>query len=260
VRSILLEQPAKKNEATEFQIVYDYTAEGVSFKVDSKMVKAVESNDSQLKPFLAEEAHVVFTPEIRHLAERVAAGETNPYLKARKFYDWIAGNIKYSYAIEYSTIRNISEYTRTKCYGDCGQEALLFITLCRVSGIPARFQSGWNTFPGAKTIHDWAEIYVAPYGWMPVDPYMGIYATQYVRTLDAEQKRTLRDFYFGGLDQFRMIANRGHEQVLNPPKRSMRSDDVDFQRGELEYGDHNIYFNKYKYRLDVRELEPKKLD
>jgi hypothetical protein len=95
---------------------------------------------------------------------------------------------------------------------------------------------------------------------MPVDPYMGIYATQYVRTLDAEQKRTLRDFYFGGLDQFRMIANSGHKQVLNPPKRSMRSDDVDFQRGELEYGDHNIYFNKYKYRLDVRELESKKLD
>ena len=51
----------------------------------------------------------------------------------------------------------------------------------------------------------------------------------------------MRDFYFGGLDQYRMIANSDHSQALTPPKNTMRSDDVDFQRGELEYGDQNIY-------------------
>jgi len=73
-------------------------------------------------------------------------------------------------SIEYSTIRNISEYCHSKGYGDCGQEALLFMTLCRLNGIPARWQSGWNTFPGDKSNHDWSEIYLAPYGWVPVDP------------------------------------------------------------------------------------------
>ena len=95
----------------------------------------------------------MFTPELRALSEKITGDETNPYLKAKKFYDWIGANIKYSYAIEYSTIRNISEYCRTRGYGDCGQEALLFITLCRLNGIPARWQSGnWDTFPHSTTI------------------------------------------------------------------------------------------------------------
>ena len=191
----------------------------------------------------------------RALSQQIVGNETNPYFKAKKCFDWIAENIKYSYAIEYSTIRNISEYCRSRCYGDCGQEALLFITLCRLNGIPARWQSGWNTFHGDKSNHDWSEIYLAPYGWMPVDPYMGIFAMRYCPSLQPEQKRAIRDFYFGGLDQYRMIANSDHSQALNPPKRTMRSDDVDFQRGELEYGDHNIYLDKFSYSLNLKEIE-----
>ena len=90
----------------------------------------------------------MFTPELRKLSQQIVGDETNPCLKAKKCYDWIADHIKYSYAIEYSTIRNISDYCRSKGYGDCGQEALLFISLCRLNGVPARWQSGWNTFPG----------------------------------------------------------------------------------------------------------------
>ena len=52
-----------------------------------------------------------------------------------------------------------------------------------------------------------------------------------------------------------MAANSDHSQGLTPAKQSMRSDDVDFQRGELEYGDHNIYFDRYSYDLAVKELE-----
>ena len=260
IRAVFLEQTARKGYPTEFQIVYNYTMQGVSFDIKAEKVKASDANDLNLKPFLQEAPHVVFTPEIRALSEKIVGGETNPYLKARKCYDWIADHIQYSYAIEYSTIRNISDYTRSKCYGDCGQEALLFITLCRLNGIPARWQSGWNTFPSAQTIHDWSEIYLEPYGWMPVDPYMGIYATQYIKNLAPDQKNEIRNFYFGGLDQYRMIANSEHNQTLTPAKNSVRSDNVDFQRGELEWGDHNIYFDQYNYELDWRELKPAKVD
>jgi len=207
-----------------------------------------------LKEFTQEAPHVVFTPELRALSAQIVGGETNPCVAARKCFNWIADNIKYSFAIEYSTIRNISDYCRTKGYGDCGQEAMLFIALCRLNGIPARWQSGWDMFPGAKDIHDWTEIYLAPYGWVPVDPYMGVHAMRYATTLSATQRRELRDFYFGGLNQYRMIANANHNQKLNPPKQSMRSDNVDFQRGELECGEHNIYFDQYSYRLTYKEV------
>lgn len=254
IRSLFLEQSARHEKPTIFKVGYEYTTFGIRFDIDPAQAKSSDPADPVLKPFLTEAPHVVFTPEIRSLASEIAGSEQNPYLKAKKFYDWIANQIKYSYAIEYSTIRNISDYCRTKAYGDCGQEALLFITLCRLNGIPARWQSGWNTVPGGKTIHDWSEIYIAPWGWMPVDPYMGIYAMRYIRTLPDSKKLKLRDFYFGGLDQYRMAANSNHNQELIPAKSSMRSDDVDFQRGELEWAGHNIYFDKYSWELSWKEI------
>ena len=255
IRAAYFEQRAVKGRPTEFKLSYDYTAHGVWFDLKPEDVRPCDANDAALREFTREAPHIQFTPEIRTLSQQIAGNETNPCVKAKKFYDWIADNIKYSYAIEYSTIRNISDYCRSHGYGDCGQEALLFMTLCRLNGIPARWQSGWNTFPGAKSIHDWTEIYLAPYGWVPVDPYMGIYATRYATTLKPEQRRQIRDFYFGGLDQYRMIANADHNQVLNPSKQTMRSDDVDFQRGELETAGHNIYFNEYSYKLDLKEVK-----
>lgn len=254
VRSLYLEQPAATNAATVFKVAYDYTAKGVRFDVQPERVRPCDTNDAALRPYLREAPHVVFTPAMRALSQQILGSETNDFRKARKFYDWIADHIKYSYALEYSTTRNLSEYCRSHGYGDCGQEALLFITLCRLNGIPARWQSGWATLPGGKTIHDWSEIYLEPYGWLPVDPYMGIWATRYARLLTAAEKQEVRNFYFGGLDQWRMIANSDHNQTLVPPKNSFRSDTVDFQRGELEWGTNNLYFDGYHYDLSVQEI------
>jgi transglutaminase-like putative cysteine protease len=255
-RSVYLEQTAHQKRPTEFKIDYTYTGRGVWFDLNPAEVSACNTNDAGLKEFTLETAHVRFTPEMRALSARIVADETNACLKAKKCYDWISENIKYSFATEYSTIRNISDYCRSHGYGDCGQEGLLFITLCRLNGIPARWQSGWTIFPGGKSNHDWTEIFLAPYGWVPVDPYMGIYATRYANSLNSGQKQELRDFYFGGLDQYRMIANSDHNQALVPAKQTMRSDDVDFQRGELEWAGHNIYFDKFSFDLKARELPP----
>jgi len=255
IRAAYFEQCARAGKATKFKIEYDYTTYGVKFDVKLESVHSCDPNDPALAPFLRETTHVEFTPEMRALSADIVGTETNAFRKAKKCFDWIADQIKYSYAIEYSTIRNISEYCRTKRYGDCGQEALLFITLCRLNGIPARWQSGWNVFPNDEDIHDWTEIYLSPYGWMPVDPYMGIWAMQMASTLKSEQRRYVRDFYFGGLDQWRMIANSDHCQELSPPKNSFRSDNVDFQRGELEWGNHNLYFDQYSYAWTVKEVK-----
>jgi transglutaminase-like putative cysteine protease len=254
IRSVYMEQQAQAGKSTQFKIEYDYTTRGVWFDPKPDIARPCGPNDRAAMEYTREGPHVLFTPELRKLSQQIVGNETNPYWKARKCYDWISEHILYSYAIEYSTIRNISDYCRSKGYGDCGQEALLFIALCRLNGVPARWQSGWDIFPGVKSNHDWSEIYLAPYGWMPVDPYMGLWTMHYANTLTPEQKRELRNFYFGGLDQYRLIANSDHSQALRPPKHTMRSDDVDFQRGELECGDKNLYFDQFSHSLSATEV------
>jgi transglutaminase-like putative cysteine protease len=254
IRSAYFEQYSSRNRPTIFSITYSYMRAGVYFDMDPAKVRPADLQDPVLKKFASEAPHVAFTDKIKELANKIAGNETNQLLEAKAFYDWIGGNIKYSYAREYSTLTNISMYCMANGYGDCGQEALLFITLCRSRGIPARWQTGWDLFPGYHDIHDWSEIYLAPYGWVPVDPWAGLYATSRCTALTPAQRRDLHDFYFGGLDYYRMAANGDHSQPLDPPKQTLRSDDVDFQRGEVECGQRNIYFNNYSYNMHVQEF------
>jgi hypothetical protein len=83
---------------------------------------------------------------------------------------------------------------------------------------------------------------------------MSVMSAHYATAITPEQRHEIRDFYFGGLDQYRMAANDDHSQTLSPPMNSYRSDNVDFQRAELESGSQNIYFNQFVYSLDVKEL------
>jgi len=255
IRAIYFEQPAKKDQATEFKIEYEFTMYGIHFDLKPDTIQPYKADDAAVKQFTREGPHVAFTPEIKALSAKIVGSETNPMLKAKKIYAWISDNLQYSYATEYSTITNISDYCRSHGYGDCGQQGLLFITLCRYNSVPARWQSGWDLFPGSTSNHDWAEIYLAPYGWVPVDQYMGNNAMRYIRSLTPAQKLQIRDFYFGGLEQYRMTANSDHSIPLDPPKQWPRSDDVDFQRGEVEYAGKNLYFGEFSYSLFYKEMD-----
>jgi transglutaminase-like putative cysteine protease len=118
-------------------------------------------------------------------------------------------------------------------------QGTIFITLCRAAGVPARWQSGWQTLPaGNHNMHDWTEIYVAPWGWLPCDPSYG---------LKASDDPAVREFYFGHQDSYRMIVNLDYGHPLTPPKKSLRSEPADFQRGEVEVDGRNLYFDQFDY-------------
>ena len=257
MRAVYMEKPAIEGEPTKFQIHYNLICYANVTEVDPDNVLPYNENDPLVKYYLSEKApHVLFLPEIVDLAKEIVGNETNPYLKAKKIYRWIGKNIKYSYAHEYSTMKNISKFVCNRRYGDCGQEALLFITLCRASGVMARWQSGWTLYDEWTGIHDWTEIYIEPYGWLPVDPYMGIHFTSMSEALESDKLEKLADFYFGNMDQYRLIANLEHGYPLYPPKDDFRSDTVDFQRGEVEANGKNIYYGNFSYKLRVKEIDP----
>ena len=140
-----------------------------------------------------------------------------------------------------TTLRNIPDYVLAAGHADCGQQTLLLITLLRLNGIPARWQSGWVFSDGDyDNMHDWGWFYLAPYGWMPMDVTFG--------QLKSDDPKVAR-FYFGSLDQYRIAFNDAIGTDFVPRKRHVRSEIVDSQRGEVEWDGGNIYFDQWNYEF-----------
>lgn len=166
--TLYMEKRAVKGEPTVFSETFEYTSCGEWHNLRPEDVRPYDTTAPLYKEYTAErEKHIVFSPRLRELAARLTAGETNPYLKAKRIFCWINDNFPWASAREYSTIENIPEYVLDNRHGDCGQVSLLFITLCRISGIPAHFQSGFMMHPRAWNLHDWAEVYLKGWGGCP---------------------------------------------------------------------------------------------
>ena len=190
--------------------------------------------------YTGEEApHIVFTPYLRALAAQLTEGITSPAEKAKRIYDYVTLNVRYHFQPSYFVHESIAENCARSRRGDCGIMALTFITLCRIAGIPARWESGFAVAPGDAGCHDWARFYVAPKGWMYAD-------CSYGASMARRGDEVLRRHYFGSLDTGRMVANSAFEAPFDPPMLGFRSDPYDNQSGEMEadgvglYGDDTV--------------------
>lgn len=246
-RTAYLERKAIAGTPTEFSVSYELTVSARRFVIDPDKVQPTPQ-DPALWPFLQERApHVVFTPAMREFSRRVVGNETNPYRVAKKLFDAVDA-IPWGGAREYSTISNISDYALHAGHADCGQQTLLLISLLRMNGIPARWQSGMvysDNEVGYNNLHDWGAVYLAPYGWVPVDVSTG--------ALDSDQLAE-RDFYFGGLDAYRIAFNDDYSRGFVPAKQHFRSETVDLQRGEVEWEGGNLYFDQWQYDFQSQVL------
>ncbi|MCC7635741.1 transglutaminase domain-containing protein [Stenotrophomonas rhizophila] len=244
-RTAYLERKAVAGTPTQFQVRYQLTVYARHIPIDPAKVLPTP-NDPALQSYLAERApHIQFTPALRAFSQRVVGNETHPYRIVAKLFDAV-DQIPWGGAREYSTISNISDYALHAGHADCGQQTLLLMALLRLNGIPARWQSGMvysDDAVGYNNLHDWGAVYLAPYGWVPMDVTTG--------RLDSAQP-ALRDFYLGGLDAYRIAFNDDYAQPLVPAKRHDRSDTVDSQRGEAEWSGGNLYFDQWNYDFQSR--------
>lgn len=241
-RTIYFEQkvtdPAKP---IEFKITFEYTSFAYYPKLDDAKVQPLPAdwNGACLEERLP---HLAFTPEIRKQVATIVGKETNPLVKARKIFRWVSEQVPWNAEDEYCIIPSFAVKGFTARRGDCGVQNSVFVTMCRIAGVPARWQSGYETKLDNWGMHDWAEIYIAPWGWLPADASYGVQKSSDPR---------IADFYCGHQDSYRLIVNLDWGRELFPPKQSLRSEPADFQRGEVEVDGKNLYFDQWDYSSDV---------
>lgn len=157
IRTVYFEE--KLYENTEFFVEYEYDNIAPYCDTYKLIPDAEQPNDFDTQE---QSPHIVFTPYIRELVKELGAGCANNLEKARNFYDFVTTRVTYSFMPEYFCLESIAEGCARNLKGDCGVQALLFITLCRCAGIPAKWQSGFYSAPGDIGYHDWAQFYIAP--------------------------------------------------------------------------------------------------
>lgn len=240
-RTVYLEKLAAAGKKTEFSVTYELTIYGQYKAIDPAKVVPV-AQTPELAPYMGERPpHIVYTEDLRKFSQRVVGEEKNPYRIAQKLYAAV-DQIPWAGAREYSTITNISDYALHAGHADCGQQTLLLMTLLRLNGIPARWQSGWIfSDTDYNNMHDWGWLYLAPYGWVPMDVTFGRFA---------DGDPDLRDFYLGGFDAYRIAFNDDYGRDFAPKKEFFRSETVDLQRGEVEWKGGNLYFDQWDYDFD----------
>lgn len=251
--SIYFEKPTSAvGDTLHFEYVAEFDTYGEYFSPEQILsaLKPYDINSDVYKAYTAfENPNIV---RMDSLAHAIVGEETNPFRISEKVFDYIASTYPWAGAREYSTIECIPEYVVEEDHGDCGQVALLYISLMRTLGVPARWESGWMLHPGEKNLHDWAEVYFEGVGWVPVDLSFGRYSSS--------KSKDIKNFYSHGMDAHRLAANHGVGGAFYPKKRFVRSETVDAQMGEVETTRGNLFYPAWKQRLELISVNPIEVD
>ncbi len=112
-------------------------------------------------------------PAIRRAVLRAVGGEKNPFWIARRVYRHVHRKMRYERVGGWDVAPKVLE----RGSGSCSEYSYVYIAMCRAAGLPARYvgslvmrkdQASWD-----DVFHRWVEVYLPPYGWVPVDPSRG---------------------------------------------------------------------------------------
>jgi transglutaminase-like putative cysteine protease len=142
------------------------------------MARALVDDDpvlDELYDFLTESRYVKFSePLDALLAEIGAPGRDDDVVAWFAHASWTL-NRQFVYDKTTTSVQATVEESVRLRSGVCQDFAHVLIALCRRTGIPARYVSGYihsgdDEMLGAEASHAWAEAYLGPRGWIGIDP------------------------------------------------------------------------------------------
>ncbi|HUL42396.1 MAG TPA: transglutaminase domain-containing protein [Burkholderiales bacterium] len=221
---------------------FDLSRSEIRNSVDpSKTRPLTDAEREALARYLLPTTYVVVNDRVKKLSASIVGGETNPIIAARKLYDWTLQNVdywvKYPDHLKASAVGSTDYCLITKT-GNCTDFHSLFASLAMASGIPVRMVYGSLLKPTLNGVqvdasyHCWIEFYAPNYGWLPLDVSLAnIYGKEFPLTDKNEKLVELTtatgyhgldtskvDYYFGNLDDRRVVWSMGRDLMMQPPQ------------------------------------------
>jgi transglutaminase-like putative cysteine protease len=170
-----------------------------------------EARLGELQRFLEPDRRVPLAGTIAELSAEQTLGIKEPMAKARAIYDYVIATMRYDKSGT-GWGNGDAIWACTAKRGNCTDFHSLFIGMMRAAGIPARFEIGFplpaDQHAGAISgYHCWAEFYVAPYGWIPVD------------ASEAWKHPEKKNYFFGAHDNNRVQFTVGRDIRLDPAQQ-----------------------------------------
>jgi transglutaminase-like putative cysteine protease len=144
---------------------------------------AAKDDAATLRKFLEPTELLPTDGIVRETAQQIVKSETTGVGKARALYEWIVDNTFRDPKVKGCGIGDIRTMLETRYLGGkCADLNALYVGLARSVGLPARdvygvrvadsaeFKSLGKSGDISKAQHCRAEVHLAGYGWVPVDP------------------------------------------------------------------------------------------
>lgn len=177
----------------------------------------------EIKDYLKSTAFIPTDGKIREIALNITHDKQRISEKARAVYQWVVENTARDPSVQGCGTGEV-EKVLAKRGGKCADISSVFVSIARAAGIPAREVFGlrlgkMDEEDISSGHHCWAEFYVPGYGWVPVDP-SDVRKIMLDKDLDIGKAQEYVDYYFGAVDEYRIVLGRGGRAIfLNPQQK-----------------------------------------
>jgi transglutaminase-like putative cysteine protease len=209
--------------AKERNLIFSFAVDRREVAVRDLPEREAAWDPADYAPFLTATSLGPVDGKIKKLADRITKGQTTVLGKARAVYNWICENMSRdpeSHGCGSGDVCMLLESPK----GKCADIHSVFVTLARAAGVPSREIFGLRQGKSAEQDlstwqHCWAEFYLPGYGWVPVDPgdVLKMMLQEKLAFSDARAAE-YRNYFWGGIDPYRVQLSKGRDLVLNPPQ------------------------------------------
>lgn len=213
-----------------------------------------------VKKYLEPEPFVPTDGKVKEIADEIIKGKNGILSKAQAVYDWVVENTHRDPNVKGCGLGIVEKTLSEGGGGKCADISTVFVALLRAAGVPAREVFGLrlgknNEDDMTGGYHCWAEFYLPGTGWVPADP-ADVRKAMLEKNLDIEQAKPYREYFFGRVDEYRIVLRKGGRGLtLTPPQTSGPVNYLMYPYAEVD-GFPLDYFDpkSFKYSVHFKAL------